>query len=135
MRWRESKENEFLKNTRYLWLKNPDKLSEKERKKLNSIKLNTRTAKAYQFKLALQRLWEVSVDIVEEYLNRWCSWAARSRIDEIVKLGKTIRNHASGIIGAIKSGINNGVVEGLNNKIRTAFRRSYGFRSDESIEI
>ena len=49
----------------------------------------------------------------------------RSRIEEIVKLGSTIRNHASRIIGAIKSG--NGVVEGLNNKIRTAFRRSYGF--------
>lgn len=132
VRRRESKENELLKNTRYLWLKNPDNLSEKERRKLNSIKdLDTKTAKAYQFKLALQRLWELSIDLVEEYLNKWCSWAARSRIEEIVKLGRTIKNHASGIIGAIKSGINNGVVEGLNNKIRTAFKRSYGFKSDE----
>ena len=117
VRRRESKENELLKNTRYLWLKNPDNLSEKERKKLYSIKdLDTKTAKAYQFKLALQRLWELSANLAEEYLNRWCSWTARSRIEEIVKLGKTIKNHASGIIGDIKSGINNGVVEGLNNK-------------------
>lgn len=52
VRRKETKENELLKNTRYLWLKNPDNLSEKERRKLNSIKdLDTKTAKAYQFKL------------------------------------------------------------------------------------
>ena len=52
----------------------------------------------------------------------------RSRISEIVSLAKTIKKHLKGIIEAIKSGINPAVVEGLNNKIRKAFRLSYGFK-------
>ena len=45
---------------------------------------------------------------------------------DISKLGKTIKRHLAGIIKAIKSGINSAVVEGLNNMIRTAFKRFYG---------
>jgi transposase len=32
---------------------------------------------------------------------------------------------------AIKSNLNNGVVEGMNNKIKTAFKRSYGFKTEK----
>lgn len=46
-------------------------------------------------------------------------------------MGKTVKRHISGILEAIKSGVNNGVVEGLNNKIKTAFKRSYGFKRKE----
>ncbi len=47
----------------------------------------------------------------------------------IVKLGKTMKRHIEGILKAIRSGINSAVVEGLNNKTRTAFKRSCGFKS------
>ena len=50
---------------------------------------------------------------------------------DIIKLGKTIKRHMDGIIEAIKSGINSDVVEELNNKIRTAFKRSYVFKTKE----
>ena len=50
---------------------------------------------------------------------------------DIIRLGKTLKRHFNGILEAIKSGINSAVVEGLNNKIRTAFKRSYGFKSQE----
>ena len=46
---------------------------------------------------------------------------------DIVKLGKPMKRPLDGILEAIRSGINSAVVEGLNNKIRTAFKRSYGF--------
>ena len=39
--------------------------------------------------------------------------------------------HLNGILEAIKSGINSAVVEGLNNMIRTAFKRSYGFKAQK----
>jgi len=35
MRRREAKENEVLGKTRFIWLTNPDKLTEKERLKIN----------------------------------------------------------------------------------------------------
>lgn len=132
VRRREVKENELLKKTRFMWLKNPGNLTEKEKKKFTSIKdLDIKTAKTYQFKLALQRAWEFNVNTAETYLDLWCRWAIRSGIDEVIKMGKTVKNHISGILEAIKSGINNGAVEGLNNKIKTAFKKSYGFKKEE----
>ena len=132
IRRKEARVNEILKHTRYDWLKNSDDLSDKERDRLMSVKsLDLQTSHAYHFKIALQRLWQVNVSIAEDYLRKWISWASRSRMPDIVKLGKTMKRHLDGILEAIKSGINSAVVEGLNNKIRTAFKRSYGFKAQE----
>ena len=57
--------------------------------------------------------------------------SAVARIVDIMKLVKTINRHLDGIIEAIQTEINSAVVEGHNNKIRTAFKRSYGFKAQE----
>lgn len=49
----------------------------------------------------------------------------------IIEFGKVTKRHIEGILEAISSGINSAVVEGLDNKIRTAFKRSYGFETQE----
>ncbi len=130
IRRKEARENEILKHTRYDWLKNSDDLSDRERDRLMSVKsIDLQTSHAYHLKIALQRLWQINAGIAESYLRKWISWASRSRMPDIINLGKTINRHLDGIMEAIKSGINSAVVEGLNNKIRTAFRRSYGFKA------
>lgn len=133
VRRKEYEKNKELGKTRFIWLKNPENLSEREIQKLHSIKnLDTKTAKAYQFRIALQRLWSIKHPyIVRKYFNKWYYWATHSNIDEIVKLAKTIDKHFSGIMEAIKRKLNNGVVEGMNNKIKTAFKRSYGFKTEK----
>lgn len=131
VRRKEYKTNKILSKTRFIWLKNPENLSDKEKKKLHSMKdLDIKTAKAYQFKLALQRLWLVK-DLVaaRNYLNTWYYWAAHSKIEEIVKLAETVHTHSYGILEAIRTGLNNSVAEGLNNKIKTVVKRSYGFKT------
>lgn len=67
-----------------------------------------------------------------ELLSRWCSWAQRCRIPEFVKLGRTMREHRDGILAAIRLGLSNGRVEGLNNKIRLIIRRAFGFHSAQA---
>jgi transposase len=133
VRRKEQDKNKALGKTKFIWLKNPENLSEREMKKLHSIKnLDTKTAKAYQFRIALQRLWSIKHPyIVREYFNKWYYWATHSNIDEIVKLARTIDKHFIGIMEAIKRNLNNGVVEGMNNKIKTAFKRSYGFKNEK----
>jgi transposase len=109
IRRKEARENEILKHTRYDWLKNFHDLPEKERDRLMSIKsLDLRTSHAYPFMIGLQRLWQVNVAIAEDYLKKWISWASRSRMTDIVKLGKTMKTHFDGIMEAIGSGINSG---------------------------
>ncbi len=45
------------------------------------------------------------------------------------KLAKSVRNHLDGIVESVRQRITSGYAEGLNNKIRTAFRRAYGFKA------
>jgi len=131
IRRKEYKTNKTLGKTRFIWLKNPENLSDKEKKKLHSMKdIDIKTAKAYQFKLALQRLWRVKdLAAARNYLNKWYFWAAHSKIEEIVKLAVTVHKHSYGILEAIRTGLDNSVAEGLNNKIKTVVKRSYGFKT------
>ncbi|EQD26282.1 transposase, IS204/IS1001/IS1096/IS1165 family protein [mine drainage metagenome] len=132
VRRKEQKENPLLKNTRFLWLKNSSSMTQREKKRFKTIrKLDLKTSKAYHLRMALQRLWTIPKYMAEEYLKRWISWAIKTGIPDIVKYGMTLKRHFKGIISAIMLNLNNAVAEGINNKIKTAFKRSYGFKSDE----
>ena len=47
----------------------------------------------------------------------------RTGIREIINFGKTVKKHFDGIINAIMLDLSNSVAEGINNKIKTAFKR------------
>ncbi|MEW6326529.1 MAG: ISL3 family transposase [Thermodesulfobacteriota bacterium] len=131
VRRREAKEELLLKETRYLWLKNPENLTRKQRLKLNSVKeQDLKTARAYHIKLALRRFWEFKYTAAaSRYLKKWYFWATHSRLEPMVEVAKLIKRHEEGILRFLKSRITNGVVEGLNSKIKTALKRAYGFKS------
>ena len=58
VRREEQHHNAELKNTRYVWLKNPNNLSLGEKERLGSLKdMNLVTSKAYNFKLSLKDFW------------------------------------------------------------------------------
>lgn len=63
---------------------------------------------------------------------RWCSWAQRCRLEPFIKTGRTIRKHREGILAAIRLGINNGRIEGLNNRVRLIVRRGFGFHTAQA---
>ena len=63
------------------------------------------------------------------HLDAWLAWASRSRLDPFVKLARTIRRHRAGILAAIRLGLSNGRLEGLNSRIRLISHRSFGFHS------
>ena len=46
-----------------------------------------------------------------------------------IKLARTIRRHRAGILAAIRLGLSNGRLEGLNSRIRLISHRSFGFHS------
>ncbi|MEZ2388541.1 transposase [bacterium RCC_150] len=67
-----------------------------------------------------------------EMITSWCELAAASGIREFARAAATIRSHTQGIYAAVTRGLSNGRHEGLNNKIRTMTRRSYGFHIPET---
>jgi len=60
-------------------------------------------------------------------LAAWLAWASRSKLRPFVKLARTIRRHREGILAAIRLGLSNGRLEGLNSRVRLISHRSFGF--------
>jgi len=121
-----------LKSTRYLWLYNPDKLNHKQFEKIESLKkLNIKTARAYQIKLALQEIYSTAADEIDamNMLNKWYNWAVRSRLDPVKKFAQTLKTNWTGVINYFDSRITNAVLEGINSKVQTVRTRARGFRN------
>src|SRR5215471_3538110 len=91
----EQKEQDLLRGTRYLWLRNPQTLSDRQRKTLGGLpKRHLKTARAYQIRLAFQELYqEPSVQAGASYLKKWYFWATHSRIEPVIAAARTVKRH------------------------------------------
>ena len=126
----EQKEHIELKNSRYIWLKNPENLTKKQRFQYESLsELNLKTARAYQIRLNLRDFWDQPIETAEFYLKRWYFWATHSRLEPVIKAAKTIKRHWEGIVNFTKTKINNGILEGINSVIQAVRNRARGFSS------
>ena len=128
-----------LHKSRWLLLKRPSRLSGTQKSSLRKLlQFNLRTVRAYILKEQLQQLWKyVHPTWAMKFFDRWCAAVMRSRIEPLKKSARTLRKHRELIRNwfEAKGAISNGPVEGLNNKLKTTFRKSYGFRGFKVAEI
>ena len=67
----EQKHQAVLRGTRYIWLRNPDNLSERQRSTLENLPTrHLKMARAYQIRLAFQDLYEQSTEAAAGYLKK-----------------------------------------------------------------
>jgi transposase len=137
VRREEQHHNAELKNTRYMWLKNPNDLSLAEKEKLGSLKdMNLITSKAYNFKLSLKDFWTFNdKNLAEDFLKKWYYWATHSQIEPIIDAAKTIKSHWKGIINYAETKISNGVLEGINSMVQSAKSSARGFRTTKNLML
>ena len=90
--------------------------------------------RAYTLKEATRGIFApgLTVEDVESLIDRLLSRLARSRLEPLIRLGKTIRKHRAGILAAVRLGINQGRTEALNNKVRLIVRRAYRFHTAQA---
>jgi len=131
----ESKENSLLKKTRYLWLKNPSKLTPKQHKKLESLKYqHLDTVRAYNLKLSFQDFFtQPDRAAGEEFLKRWYYWATHSKLVPMIQAAYTIKDHWEGILNWFESRVSNGILEGINSLIQAAKARARGYRNVKTL--
>jgi transposase len=130
----EALENPLLKRTRYAWLHNPETATDKQTEQLKALtKLNIKTVRAYQIRLALRDVYEIrDRELAKKALKRWYFWATHSRIEQIIKAAKTIKAHWDGILAFFKSRIANGLAEGINSIIQLIKRRARGYQNTDN---
>ena len=119
-----------LKGARWALLKAPEKLHPDERLHLCEVAaLNRRVYRGYLLKEELRTLYVCGPEAAQSHLEAWLAWASRSQLAPFIKLARTLRRHTEGILAAIRLGLSNGRLEGLNNKIGVIKHRAYGFHS------
>lgn len=129
VRREESRENNGLKGTRYIWLKNPQNLTSKQTEQMKSLsKIKSKTIRAYNIKLALQEFYEITDKIAAQaYLKKWFFWATHSRLKPMIDAAYFIKRHWDGILRYTTSRITNGVLEGINSIVQSVKRRARGY--------
>jgi transposase len=120
-----------LAGTRYIWLRNPTNLSERQRATLETLPLrHLKTARAYQIRLAFQQLYDQqSTEEGAAFLKRWYFWATHSRLSPIIDAARTVKRHWHGILRWFDSRIANGLIEGINSLVQAAKAKARGYRS------
>jgi len=134
VRREEQFQNSNLKRTRYIWLKNPEKLTKKQRIELGSLRdMRLKTMRAYNIKLSLRDLWNFKDSLLaEDWLKRWYFWATHCRLTPVIEIAKTIKAHWYGVLNYINTRIDNGILEGINSLIQSAKDAARGFRTTKN---
>ncbi len=136
--WRELKgteEGKAIKGSRFALLKNPWNLTQTQKQRLAEVQLNNaRLYRAYLLKETLAKALDyLQPWRAERALKDWLAWASRSKLKPFVEAARTVRRHFDGILAYIKDRLTNGLVEGINNRLRVIARRAYGYHSPDSL--
>ncbi len=132
VRREESRYTPALKGNRYLFLKNENNLTVKQKQAkdaLNLSQINLKSFRAMHIREAFQNIYKAeNMAAFEGLLKAWYYWATHSQLTPIIKASKTIKKHWEGILNWKKSLINNGILEGLNSILQAAKRKARGYK-------
>lgn len=132
----EQKGQGLLRGTRYIWLRNPDTLSDRQKATLEALPTrHLKTARAYQIRLAFQDLYDQpTVEAGAGFLKKWYFWATHSRLEPVIDAAYTIKRHWDGILRWFDSKIANGLIEGINSMVQAAKAKARGYRSIRNLK-
>jgi transposase len=125
----------WVKGTRWSLLKAPEHQTIYQLATLAEVQReNRRLYRAFLLREELRLLYHLpDPELAPEHLDAWLAWASRSKLKPFVRLARTLREHRAGILAAIRLGLSNGRLEGLNSKIRLISHRAFGFHSPEPL--
>ncbi len=125
---------EGLKKSKYVLLKNEKDLNEGEQEKLKEVeKVAPTLTKMHALKEELRDIFESSKDWSEGLLEiaDWLKDVSKY----FPKSFGTIRRWIGEIIAYFDEGTTQGIVEGINNKLKLIKRRAFGFRNFDNFQI
>jgi transposase len=121
----------WVKHTRWALLKAPERRSPRQLAILGEVqRTNRRLYRAFLLYHQLRLLYRLDdPSLAPAHLKAWLAWASRSRLRPFIRLARTLRERRVGVLAAIRLGLTNARLEGLNSKVRLISHRSYGFHS------
>ncbi len=134
-----AKKENVLEKGRWLLLKRPENLSEKQTARLGELlKLNLSSIKGYLLREDFQRFWEYQqMPAAGKFLDNWVTRTLQTDLEPMKKVARMLRNHKPMILNWFKAKgrLSSGAVEGLNLKAKLTIRKAYGFKSVRCLQV
>jgi transposase len=129
IRRKEQKEHDELKKTRYMWLKNKQKLNEEQRSRIEYLsEAYPNIGKAYRLKELLKTVLDQAYHSkLLKPLNDWMREAWKSEIEPIQEFVNMLKRHWYGIKTFFKKVATNAFAERVNLKIQEIKRIAKGY--------
>ena len=128
-----------LKKLRWALLKNRKNWTPGERRRMGELEHSgLASIRAFWLVAAFEHFWTyLSPTWAGKFLDAWCQRVRRSRLKPLKTVAASLWAHREVMLNYFraKKAISGGVIEGLNNKVKVTFRKSYGFRTDKAREI
>lgn len=124
----------ILHQTKYVLLKSEADLTQEGQLKLESLrKVSPLLTRMHSLKEDFRDIFETSQNWADGTL-RLLNWLVDAKADFPKSVG-TITRWFGEIVGYFEQGTTNGVVEGINNKLKLIKRSGYGFKNFESFQL
>jgi transposase len=132
-------EDKSLQNTKYLWLKNPDNLTEQDKERLFDIVKNNKAPNlvtVYQLKEAFKDFFHCpTAESANQFFKDWQLKVQESQNTQLIKVATMFEKHFTGILSYIKHQVTNAIAEGLNSRIQQLKAKARGFKSAAAFRI
>ena len=124
-----------LKSLSWAMRRNPESWNARQTQCMHNLqRSHLKSARAWRLKMALREVYASArqsndAQIAASALQRWVSWARRSRLEPFKKLAKTIQTHWDGVLSGMLDGRSNAFVEAMNGLLQQAKTAARGFRT------
>lgn len=128
------KEDDTLKKTKYLFLKNEENMTKTQVSRFEKLKeLTLETSQAWRIKENFKGFFSCNyVNEAKIYLSQWLLDVKESSIKKMKKVAEMFGRHTSGLISYAKHKISNGIAENINGQIQRIKTVGRGFRKFEN---
>jgi transposase len=126
-----------LTGAKYLFLKNPNNMTETEKDRFKSLRAdNLKAGRAWSIKETFQEFWTYSYQAsAEKFFKRWYWWATHSRLKPMIDVAKLMKRHLHNILTYLRHQITNAMMEGFNSKIQSIKANARGYRNFANYRI
>ena len=133
VRKKEAKEQDILKNSKYVFLKNKENWNDTQNWKFEQInQINLETSRAWKIKENFKGIYsQGEKQLCLDYFKQWYISTLQANIKPMLKVADTMLRHIEGIVNSALTDITNSIAEGINSQIQVVKTVARGFANVE----
>jgi transposase len=130
-------EDTTLKDSKYLWLKGPERFTEKQQDRFAVLRdQDLATAKVWSFKETFRAFFSCpSASEGHLFFTQWYDEAVALGNKPLTKVADMLKNHLPGLLAYLRHRTTNAIAEGMNSAIQHIKACAHGFRRFASYRI